>query len=69
MRKVEIYDSIEAMNEARVREEMNMTPVQRIELVFQLMDLAIAMSPNKKLESYKDDDIPWIELKLKNDFT
>jgi hypothetical protein len=48
---------------------MKMTPQQRIDLVFQLMDLAIIMSPNKKIESSHVEDIPWIELRLKNDFT
>lgn len=68
MVKAEIFDNVESMREAQVQDEMNMTPTQRVELVFQLMDLAIALSPNKKLESRHDDNIQWIELKLKDGF-
>lgn len=68
MVKAEIFDSVESMREAQIQDEMNMTPAQRVELVFQLMDLAIALSPDKRLESRRDDNIQWIELKLKDDF-
>ena len=44
-------------------EEINMTPEQRILLTFELMDLAIAISPSKKLTSYDEGSIAWIELK------
>ena len=66
MAKALIFDSVELMREARMRDEMKMTPAQRMELVFQLMDLAIALSPKKKLESSHDDKIQWIELNLKD---
>ena len=67
MLKVQIVESFELMNEAQMREEMNMTPEQRLDAAFQLIDLAIAFSPNKKLESAFKDDLPWIELHFKND--
>ena len=66
MVKAEIFDSVESMHDARMHDEMNMTPTQRVEIVFQLMDLAIALSPGKKHESPQDDKIQWIELKLKD---
>ena len=66
MAKAELFDCVESMHEARMQDEINLTPTQRVEIVFQLMDLAIALSPGKKLESRQDDKIQWIELKLKD---
>ena len=40
-----------------------MTPEQRLLLTFELMDLAIAISPSKKLTSHDDGSIAWLELK------
>lgn len=65
--RVEIYDSIDSMREAQMRDEMKMTPEQRLELVFQLIDLAIAISPDHKLKSSDRDNLPWIELHFKDD--
>jgi hypothetical protein len=62
MAKALVFDNVELMREAQMRDEMNMTAAQRIDLVFQLMDLAIALSPNKKIESSHDEKIQWIEL-------
>lgn len=44
-----------------------MTPEQRLELAFQLIDLAIALSPTGKLTASDKDDISWIELRRKDD--
>lgn len=67
MMRVEIFDNIDAIHEAQMKERMNMTPEQRLDIAFQLIDLAIAFSPNKKLTSAGKDNLPWIELHFKDD--
>ena len=58
--------SLDSKKEEQIREEMAMTPEQRMNLAFQLIELAIAFSPEKELINEEDKSIPWINLKLKN---
>jgi len=48
---------------AQEKEELAMTPEQRLELMFQLIDLSIALTPSKELPR-QDDSIQWIDLHL-----
>lgn len=68
MNKAE-FININEKKDSQRKAEMRMTPQQRIERVFQLMDLAIVMATKNKTASSHKDHIPWIELRLKNDFT
>lgn len=65
--RVELFNNIESLHNARKKKESHMTPEQRLELAFQLIDLAIAVSPTGKLTTSKKDNISWIELRLKDD--
>ena len=62
MEKAQII-SLKEKKKDQEMEEINMTPEQRLLLAFELMDLAIAISPSKKLTSYDDGSIAWLELK------
>ena len=64
MAKAQII-SLQEKKKDQEMEEINMTPEQRLLLVFQLMDLAIAISPASELLSYDDGSITWLELKLR----
>lgn len=68
MNKAE-FININEKKDSQRKAEMRMTPQQRIERVFQLMDLAIVMATKNETASSHKDHIPWIELRLKNDFT
>lgn len=48
---------------AQEKEELDMTPEQRLELTFQLIDLSIAITPSKELPQ-QDGSIKWIDLHL-----
>lgn len=58
--------SLTEKKEQQILEEMNMTPEQRLILAFQLIELAIEITPGKKLKSLEDSSIEWIELKMKH---
>lgn len=64
MQKAVLFN-IDEKKDDQERIEMAMTPEERLFLVLDLMDLSIALSPEKSLPS-KDDQIEWIELKFKN---
>ena len=64
MQKAEIFD-IETKKKDQIAAEMKMTPVERLLLCLNLMELSMALSPDKKLRP-RPDDIQWIELKFKN---
>ena len=69
MRKAELINLELKKDDQRIA-EMSLTPQQRIDRVFQLMDLATLMSSTSEIApSSHKDHIPWIELRLKNDFT
>ncbi len=65
MRKAKLTTHKE-MEAEKIREDMAMTPKQRLMLALQLMETAIALSPDKTLHSQDDGGIKWIELKPKD---
>lgn len=48
---------------AQEKEDLTMTPEQRLELMFQLIDLSVALTPSKEL-SQAENSIQWIDLHL-----
>lgn len=64
MKKAIIFDLAEK-KAAQIEAEMKMEPKDRLLLSLSLMEMSIAMSKSKRL-AQKTDDLPWIELKLKN---
>lgn len=46
--------------------EINMTPLQRLDMAFELIELVVAFAPREKPVSDDDHSIKWIELKPKN---
>ena len=64
--KAELF-SLDNKDDLQRRREMELSPAERWNLAFQLIELARAISPNKLLEPPKDDWIAWIELKPKDD--
>jgi hypothetical protein len=64
MKKAVIFDIAEKRKD-QIEVEMKMDPRDRLLLCLSLMELSIAMSKNKRLQQ-NSDDLPWIELKMKN---
>lgn len=62
--KAELFIPEKSADE-KIKEDMSMTPVQRMSLAFRLADFAMEFRLNKKLPS-KKDNIRWHELPLKN---
>jgi hypothetical protein len=64
MKKAVIFD-IDDKKRDQIEREMKMEPKDRLLLCLSLMELSISMSKDKRLPQ-NADDLPWIELKLKN---
>lgn len=62
--KVEFFHPQKSAEE-RLKEDMAMTPQQRVALGFRLADFAMEFSKERRLPS-KKDNIRWRELTLKN---
>jgi len=65
MKKVQVYNNLKDLHEAQRKDSELLTATQRLEQAFHLIDLAVAMSPDKKLRSEGKDNLPWIELHFK----
>lgn len=63
MKKVFI-SSIESKKDDQRVEEMRMTSQQRFDLAFEMIELALAVTPNHQFPP-PDDGIKWIELRMK----
>ena len=66
MVKAEVFSSHEEMEKARIAADMLLTPEQRLDVAFQLMELALELSPDRKFPAPEEDGLLWIELKLKD---
>jgi len=54
--------SPKAMREDQVREDIAMTPLQRLELAFQISDFAVAFDREREPSNQNTSSIQWIEL-------
>ena len=54
--------SPKAMSKDQVKEDISMTPVQRLELAFHISDFAIAFQHNRETSKDESTSIQWIEL-------
>lgn len=59
----------EAMERERVMEDISMTPLERLELAFQLSDLAQEIHADQGLVIKESTNIPWIELPKRSSST
>ena len=50
------------MREDQVREDISMTPLQRLELAFKISDFAIDLHPHRETTKEEITSIQWIEL-------
>ena len=50
------------MDQERVMEDISMTPLERLELAFQLSDLAQEIQADQRLVIKESTNIQWIEL-------
>jgi hypothetical protein len=64
MAKVELFN-IQDKKEEQRKAEMAMTPLARLELCLDLMDMHFALQPQVKSMAERNN-IEWIELRLKN---
>ena len=55
--------SQEAMNDDQVREDITMTPLERLNLAFQLSDFALELRATQKSDMEGSSAIHWIELR------
>lgn len=58
--------SHEEMEAEKIREDMAMSPQERLLLSLKLMDLSRALTPDNKLHSSENSTIKWKELKRKD---
>jgi len=54
--------TLAAMSEEQVKEDISMTPVERLTLAFQISDFAIELHPNQETVEEEPSSIQWIEL-------
>lgn len=62
MLKATLFD-IETKKDQQVDDELSMSSIDRVYLTLDLMDVCLALSPDKTLHQ-KDDEINWITLKF-----
>ena len=54
--------TLAAMSEEQVKEDISMTPLERLTLAFQISDLAIELHQNHETVEEETSSIQWIEL-------
>jgi hypothetical protein len=54
--------SPKTMSEDQVREDISMTPLQRLELAFKISDFAADLHPARETTKEESTSIQWIEL-------
>ena len=52
----------EVMTEEQIREDVSMSPLERLDLAFQLSDFALDLQRNHKTIKEESASIQWIEL-------
>ena len=50
------------MSEAQVKEDISMTPLQRLDLAFKISDFAVAFDRERETSKEESTSIQWIEL-------
>jgi len=50
------------MSEDQIREDISMTPLQRLELAFKISDFAADLHPDRETTKDESTSIHWIEL-------
>jgi hypothetical protein len=50
------------MSEGRIKEDISMTPLERLTLAFQVSDFAIELHPNHEPVEEETSSIQWVEL-------
>jgi hypothetical protein len=55
--------SPKTMSEDQVREDISMTPLQRLELAFKISDFAIDLHPDRETTNKESTSIHWIQLR------
>mgnify|MGYP006192200249 CR=1 FL=1 len=63
--KAALFD-LSRKKEDQRREEMSRTPRERLLLCLELIDLTIAVSPEKRVPPAPADDVKWIELSFRD---
>jgi hypothetical protein len=63
--KVELFD-IKNKRDDQIKWSQKMTPNERLLLCLDLIDLSIALAPNKTIVTHSDDPIKWIQLRMKD---
>lgn len=61
MNKVKIT-SPEAMSDEQVREDIAMTPLERLHIAFQISDFALEIRPNPQVVEEESSPIVWVTL-------
>ena len=51
-----------AMSEEQIKEDIAMTPLERLNLAFQISDFALELRPNHETIKEESSPIQWIEL-------
>jgi hypothetical protein len=51
-----------AMSEEQIKEDIAMTPLERLNLAFQISDFALELHPNQETIKTESSSIQWIEL-------
>jgi len=54
--------SLAAMGDEQVKEDMTMTPLERLILAFQISDFALEVRRNHEINEEESGSIQWIEL-------
>jgi hypothetical protein len=54
--------SLAAMSEEKVKDDISMTPLERLTLAFQISDFAIELHQNHEIVEEETSSIRWIEL-------
>lgn len=55
--------SPEAMSEEQVKEDISMTPLERLNLAFQISDFALELRPNSEITEEEPSSFQWMELR------
>lgn len=58
-----IITSPAAMSEEQIKEDMAMTPLERLTLAFKISDFALTLHPSNETVKEESSSIQWIELR------
>jgi hypothetical protein len=58
-----VITSPEAMSEEQIKEDIAMTPLERLTLAFKISDFALELRPDNETIEEESSSIQWIELR------